>query len=117
MLAGTKPLSMFYDDPDADRDECIIPEMAFDKFVESGAFVKAERIFDLSYDKRIGRHLRIRYVLYCLKGDEWRIKAMFLALKARQAVPKYDEGIDRIIGALLGYTDEEIATYMAARVD
>ena len=115
MLEGKKPLAMFYDDPDEDQDERIVPAEAFDRFVRSGAFMKAERSFELAFDRRIGRNLRIRYILYCLKGEEWRIEAMFLALKVRLTVRGYDEGIDRIVGALLGYSDDEVDSYIAAR--
>ena len=114
MLQKTKPLSMFYDDADAE-DDCIIPSQEFDRYVERGMFLKAEQVFELAYDPRASRHQRVRYVLYCLKGEEWRINAMWLALKARMAVKGYDEGIDRIIGSLLGYTDDEINRYIAMR--
>ena len=42
------------------------------------------------------------------------MEALFLALKTQLVVPKYDEGMDRIIASLLGYTDEEINRYIAA---
>ena len=74
MLERKKPLSMFYDDADVEVDESAIPEVAFGKFVELGQFNKAERVFELAYDPRIGRNRRVRYVLYCLKGEEWRLK-------------------------------------------
>jgi hypothetical protein len=64
MLAGKKPLSMFYDDADEELDERIVPEKKFGKLVETGEFGKAERIFDLAYDPRVGRNRRVRYVLY-----------------------------------------------------
>jgi hypothetical protein len=115
MLERKKPLSMFYDDADASGPDSVIPEEEFDSFVELGTFSKAEQILDLAYDPRIRRHLRVRYVLYCLKGQEWRMQAMFLALKTSLAMSRYDEGIDRIKGSLLGYTDDEINNYIALR--
>jgi hypothetical protein len=33
MLMGVKPLSMFYDDADKERDERIVPEELFDRHV------------------------------------------------------------------------------------
>jgi|SRR5580700_2638856 hypothetical protein len=115
MLQETKPLSMFYDDANVGEKDCLIPTEEFDKFVALGIFKKAEQIFDLAFDPSISRHQRVRYVLYCLKGEEWRMNAMFLALKTRMAVDGYDEGIERIIGSLLGYPDDEISRYVAAR--
>jgi hypothetical protein len=109
MLERRKPLSMFYDD------ERIIPEVAFGKFVELGQFSKAERIFDLAYDPRLGRNRRVRYVLYCLNGEEWRFEAMWLVLRAVRNTLMYDEGLDRMTGYLLGYTDDEINAHIAAR--
>ena len=115
MLASKKPLSMFYDDADAATDELIIPTKAFGKYVKLGKFSKAEQIFELAYDPRIGRNYRTRYVLYCLKGEEWRLDAMFLVLKAVINTPKYDEGLDRLTGYLLGYTEGEVEAYIASR--
>ena len=114
MLVGTKPLAMFYDDADAPPSQKIIPEKQFDKFVEREEFGKAERTFELAYDPRIGRNRRVRYVLYCLRGEEWRLEAMFLALRTRMAMGKSDEGIERIIGALLGYSNDDVGRHVAA---
>jgi hypothetical protein len=113
MLVGKKPLSMFYDDGDEEADERITPEKAFDKFVAKGRFSKAERTFELVYDPRIGRNRRVRYVLYCLKGEEWRLEAMFLVLRAGKR--GYDAGLDRMTGYLLGYTDDEVEAYILGR--
>jgi hypothetical protein len=115
MLEDKKPLSMFYDDADAEPDERIIPEREFTNLVEDGRFSKAERIFEVAYDPRIGRNRRVRYVLYCLKGEEWRLEAMFLVKKAVQKTPDYDEGLGRMTGYLLGYTDDEVEAYIASR--
>ena len=40
---------------------------------------------------------------------------MFLVLKAMRSTPRYDEGLDRMTGYLLGYTDDEVNAYIAAR--
>jgi hypothetical protein len=68
----------------------------------------------LAYNSRTGRPCRLRYVLYCLKGEEWRLEAMFLVKKTLLKM-RADEGIDRITGALLGYSDEEIDQYVVSR--
>ena len=108
MLENRKPLSMFYADADQKEDERIIPRKKFDRYVKLGRFQSAERTFEVAYDPRTKRPHRVKYVLYCLKGEEWRLKAMLLVLKISRCVTSYDEGLDRIESALLGYTDEEI---------
>jgi hypothetical protein len=115
MLDKKKPLSMFYDDADVTKDETVIPEEEFDSLVELGILTKGDRIFEGAYDPRIQRPRRTRYVLYALKGEEWRIEAMFLVLHTRSLMSGYDEGLDRITGLLLGYTDDEVNRYVASR--
>ena len=113
MLAGKKPLSMFYDG--ADEKESVIPEDEFDPFVKNGQFAKGTEIFERALDPRTGKPYRIEYVLYALKEEEWRIRAMFLVLRTLMGMAKADEGIDRITGSLLGYSDEENDQYIASR--
>jgi len=114
MLAGTKPLAMFYDD-NGEPDERSIPEQQFDAYVRSGLFVKGARVFEGAIDPRTGRPVQSRYVLYALKPEEWRVNAMFLVietlLKLRHGP---DEAIERMTSNLLGYSDEEFETYWGA---
>jgi hypothetical protein len=107
MLAGTKPLAMFYDD-NGEPDERIIPEKEFDGYVRSGLFVKGTRVFDLAIDPRTGRPVQVRYVLYALKAEAWRVNALFLVLKTQLKLRHGpDEAIERMTSNLLGYSDEE----------
>ncbi len=115
MLAGKKPLSMFYMIPTWSPMNASYLRGSSPTFVEDGHFSKAERIFELGYDPRIGRNRRIRYVLYCLKGEEWRLEAMVLVKKAVLNTGRYDEGLDRMTGYLLGYTDDEVEAHIASR--
>lgn len=115
MLAGRKPLAMFYDDADVASEDSPIPEDDFDLLVEQKGFRKGVRVFNGAFDPRKGGPFRTRYVLYALPGEEWRIPAMFLALEARANTSGYDEGIDRIVGALLGYSNEEIEAHLQRR--
>jgi hypothetical protein len=111
MLAGRKPLSMFYDMADAEPDEKIIPEIAFDGYVRSGQFAKQEQIFVAAMmDPQTGKPHLIRYVFYALKGEEWRIPAIILVMTAWQkSVSNFPiEFYDRLIGPLLGYTEQEV---------
>jgi hypothetical protein len=109
MLTGTKPLAMFYDDNE-EPDERIIPVKEFDGYVRSGLFVKGTRVFDLAIDPRTGRPVQVRYVLYALKSEAWRVNAMFLVketlLKLRYRKGP-DEAIERMTSNLLGYSDED----------
>jgi hypothetical protein len=113
MLSKRKPLSMFYDDASVDRAESVIPEDEFDKYVEGGLFAKGTRVFELAFDPRTGQPHRVKYVLYALKEEEWRIPAMFLVLETDLRIKQREEGIQRMIGALLGYTDQEIDDHWA----
>jgi hypothetical protein len=114
MLAGAKPLSMFYDDADTNPESSLIPEADFDLLVEQRGFKKGVRVFELAFDPRTGRRYRMKSVLYALPGEEWRIPAMFLVtetlLKLKGA--GRDEAIERMTGALLGYTGDQIEAYV-----
>jgi hypothetical protein len=113
MLDGIKPLSMFYDNAEPEDGVSLIPEATFDPYVESKQFVKGTKIYELAFDPRTGRHYKVKYVLYALKGEEWRIPATFLVLDTSIRMPKHEESIDRLTGALLGYSNAEIDEYVA----
>jgi hypothetical protein len=49
MLAGKKPLAWFYDEISCLPNEAIIPEKRFEPHVDSGAFVRAEALFEGEY--------------------------------------------------------------------
>ena len=107
MLAGSKPLAMFYDGNE-EPDERIVPEQEFDAYVASGLFVKGTRVFNFATDPRTGRPAQIRYVLYALKSEEWRVNALFLVLETRGRLEEGpNEAIERMTSNLLGYSDED----------
>ncbi len=116
MLAGRKPMALFYDDADQPADAAIVPEPAFDAYVQQGRFLKGELVLEL-LDPQLGRPARIRYVLYAVQGEQWRIPAALLALRTRQKVNALaDEGLERLLCALLGYSDAETAACLEAQV-
>lgn len=115
MLAGVKPLVTFEEDADTDPEASLIPEADFDALVDRNVFVKGVRIFSLAFDPRKGGPYRSRCVLYALAAEAWRIPAMFLLMEVDLKIPRWDEGIDRINGALLGYADDQIESYVQAR--
>lgn len=116
MLGGRKPIALFYDDADQPADPAIIPEAAFEPYVQEGRFIRDELVLELA-DPQLGEPARIRYVVYAVRGEEWRAPAALLALRTRQQVNALaDEGLERFICALLGYSDQETAACMDAQV-
>jgi hypothetical protein len=109
MLAKKKPLAMFYCSTFRGREYEVIPEEEFEPYVKAGQFVKEEFIV-LAGDPEVS----VRYVLYALKGEEWRIPALKLVLRTQLKTGgrAAQEGIDRITGALLGYSEEDIDEYI-----
>jgi hypothetical protein len=108
MLSGRKPLAMFFDEVSFLPDEEIIPEESFRPFVESGQVVRGEVTTEGEFHPKLGRNVLVRYVLFALAAEAWRIPAMALFLRVRgQSNVFGSEGFERIECALLGYTKEE----------
>jgi len=89
----------------------VIPEKQFAKYVRKGQFVKQECLVELAIDPRTKKPVRMRYVLYALASEQWRIQAMQLALEIMQKMGT-DEGLDRIIESLLGHSSDEIDDFV-----
>jgi hypothetical protein len=114
MLAGAKPLALFYDD--ADDPAGAIPEERFAPHVAQGTLVRGDLVLELE-DPLLGSRGRVRYVLYAVPAEAWRIPAALLAIRTRLQVNALaDEGLERLLCALLGYTDEETAACMELQV-
>ncbi len=111
MLAGRKPLAMFYEVLSLLPEEEFIPEEKFSPYVASGQFVRGESDIAGPYSQKLGRETKIKYVLFALKEEEWRINAMLLLKKQHARTLAWNETCERIESALLGYTDEEIDTW------
>ena len=112
MLAGEKPLAMFYVDADAEHDERVVPEQEFANHVRNGRFVTSQLVFEAAIDPRTKKPLRIKYVLYALPSEQWRLESMRLALETLFTMGGADEGLDRMMGSLLGHTAEEIEVFV-----
>jgi hypothetical protein len=110
MLSGLKPLAMFYGG--VDPDERIVPEKQFSPYVDSGEFVKKEFVVKLAQDPRTNKPVEVRYVLYSIQSEQWRIDAMRLAIKTMIDMGGADEGLDRMMGFLLGDASEEIEKFV-----
>jgi hypothetical protein len=111
MVAGKKSLAMFYAEVGELPDEELIPENRFTPYVRSGDFVRGETTVVGAYHPRLKRNVEVKYVFYALRQEAWRIPAMILVLNQQLKVRMPSEAMDRITGALLGYTEEEIDAY------
>jgi hypothetical protein len=105
MLAGEKPLAAFVDDAPGVPDNGIVPEEIFDPHVSSGYLVKRER-----ESLRSGRVCR--EVLYAVPSEAWRIDAYLLLMDVLDQ-RCWSEGMERMQGRLLGYTDSQNDIYIA----
>jgi hypothetical protein len=105
MLAGEKPLAAFVDDTPDMPDNGIIPEEIFAPYVSSGRLVKRER-----ESPRSG-HV-CREVLYAVPSEVWRIDAYLLLMDILDQ-RCWSEGMERMQGRLLGYTDSQNDIYIA----
>ena len=114
MLSGKKPLAMFYDRADVAEEDSVIPYSDFEPYVRQGRFVKGVEIFESRLTPQEARRERIKFVLYAVSGEEWRIPAMLLVIRTTlRTTVLPDEGLMRMESALLGYTDEESDAYHA----
>jgi hypothetical protein len=113
MVAGKKPLAMFYAEVGELPDEELIPENRFSPYVKAGEFIRGETTLEGAYHPRWKRNVVVKYVFYALRAEAWRIPAMVLVMNQQLKVRMPNEAIDRVTGALLGYTEEEIDAYCA----
>ena len=108
MLAGKKPLAIFYDEISVLPHEEIIPEERFRPHVEAGLFVRGEKTFKGAFHPGLGRDAQIKYVLFARASEAWRIPAFILVHGVSMNASRHTEEVERIESALLGYTKEEI---------
>ena len=109
MLAGKKPLAMFYDEVSFLPHEEIIPEEKFAPYVTSGRFVRGDEIYAGDFHAGLGRNVSIKYVFFAIAEEAWRIPALSFLLRIRYRMSSWQsEEFERMEGLLLGYTDEEV---------
>jgi hypothetical protein len=106
MLAGTKPFAAFSDEYPSLHGLCVIPEREFEPHVVTGRIIKREYIEPPVEGARVVKRQRIgmRRVLYALPAEQWRIDAYRLLWKTAEK-SGWNEGFERLEGALLGYED------------
>jgi hypothetical protein len=106
MLLGVKPLAVFYDSYPEEPCEEIIPENAFQPYVEAGSFEKREYIRFLDKPPP-ATHSHVkgnRYVIYSIPEERWRIDA-YIEMKEQSRVLGWSEEFERREGFLYGYED------------
>jgi hypothetical protein len=107
MLAGKKPLAMFYEGltlPISD----FYPEEDFLQHVKSGALIRREEIY-----KSPRHEIPCLYVYYALPGEEWRIEEIHrLNYDGLVGGRPWTEEHEQKIGYLLGYSESEISAWL-----
>jgi len=58
------------------------------------------------------QNIFVRRVLYALPEEVWRIEAMLLACQVATRLRRWDEGLERVIGKLLGYEDRQVEAFV-----
>jgi hypothetical protein len=111
MLAGQKPLAMFYAFVSELPWEELIPDEAFAPHVQAGRVLRQH--LDMKYTDSSGRSSDLRYVFYALPSQEWRIQVMTVLKQALYSGAGWNETCERVEGMLLGYTSEECDAHCA----
>lgn len=109
MLAGKKPLAMFYDTvPEVG----VIPRHEFEPYVSTGRIVSSEMTFPSKSDDGV----LVRFVFY---AQPWATEGMAVLQEIYRRVHDGSladsDDVDRRVGRLLGYTDQEIGVFLAWR--
>ncbi|MFH1805347.1 MAG: hypothetical protein ABID63_10720 [Pseudomonadota bacterium] len=103
MLAGTKPLALFYDVLECSDH---LPDAAFAPHVASGKIIRHAEILDAG-------DYKIRYLLFALPGEAWRIEAaMQMNRNLCAGTVTCHETDTRRMGELLGYNPADIDLFI-----
>lgn len=111
LLAGQKPLAMFTDVPAIETG--FFPEDDFASHVAAGRLVMRVAFEPLPPSPQHGNDLRLRRVLYATPHEAWRMEAMLLVCHVAAQLGIWDEGLERMTGKLLGYTEQQIDAFVA----
>lgn len=104
MLAGTKPMAMF---SDALHVSAYFPDADFAPHVAAGRIIRVEEIIPRP-------PYEMRYLFFALPGEEWRIEEALVMCRNLCAGTVKDHDADSVrMGELLGYTTEDIQTFIA----
>lgn len=106
MLAGKKPLAMFYEAVTLPISD-FYPEEDFLPHVAAGRLIRRDEIY-----QNLNHPIAALYVYYALPGEEWRIDEMHaLQLKSHAGGP-WTKDDERRTGFLLGYSEDEIQAWL-----
>jgi hypothetical protein len=116
MLEGRKPLAVFGDGyPSKDFDRSLLP---FDRFVADGSLVRRVIEEPMPHLKKARADLEgIRYILFALPGEEWRIDQYIASIIERDRSRPWDDDLERLEGSLLGYEDWQNDWWIAKRAE
>lgn len=109
MLAGTKPLACFSELTRADFDW---PDAHFQPYVRAGTLLK--RVF-LHREIVAGMSEEVRSLYFARPGEAWRIDAAHRNRRRTYAAGRESDADAREMGRLLGYSEAEIAAFLAWR--
>jgi hypothetical protein len=110
MLDGIKPLSVLSGLIPKNDNFVEIPDYLFDPYVDVGRFIKREYC-----EPNVVKgtpYKGLRFVLYALEKEEWRIDAYLLVRNVSKKIG-WTEPLTRIEGSLLGYTEWQNDAFIA----
>ena len=107
MLQESKPLAMFYAEISELPDEALIPEDSFKPLLANQSVIRAEAIVQGPRSPKTGNRTNIKYVLFALRSEAWRMEAMLLLVEQHARTGEWNETCERMECFLLGYSDEE----------
>jgi hypothetical protein len=109
MQEGRKPLAMFLEATPPEFKT--FPEEEFDSLVAQGKLVK--HVSMAVFADPSGNDRQHRRVLYALPSEEWRIPAFLFVQEIYDSLaPGWRPDLERVIGRLLGYADEDIDDFL-----
>jgi hypothetical protein len=109
MRARAKPLAMFVESIPQEFESH--SEEEFDSLVAHGMLVKSISVS--AFKDADGKERQIRRVLYALPEEAWRIPATELVQKLYDSLlPGWRPDLERVIGLLLGYTEQDIEDFL-----
>lgn len=104
MLAGSKPMAMFSDGLHVSD---YFPDADFAPHVKAGKIIRVEEIIPHPPHQ-------IRYLFFCLPGEEWRIEeALIMSRNLHAGIVKDHDADSARMGELLGYSVEDINAFLA----
>ena len=113
MLQKQKPLAMFYAEASELPNEELIPESKFEPHLSDQTFIRSELIVPGPDCPKTQTETQLKYVLFALRGEAWRIEAMALLIEQHSRTGEWNETCERMECFLLGYNEEETNAWCA----